>query len=54
MHTCSAFLTGFLQDETADYLLEEDDVPPDFQEEVDTADGKPNPEWCALVADPSP
>jgi len=38
------------EDETADYLLDEDDIAPDFQEEVDTADGKPNPEWMLLRA----
>jgi hypothetical protein len=44
MHT-TCLTHDLFQDETADYLLEVDDEPPDFQEEVDTPDGKPNPEW---------
>ena len=40
------------EDQDADCLLEDDDIPPDFQEEVDTADGKPNPEWMLLRAHP--
>jgi hypothetical protein len=38
------------EDDKADCLAEEDDIAPDFQETVDTADGKPNPEWMLLRA----
>jgi hypothetical protein len=41
------------EDDKADCLAEEDDIAPDFQETVDTADGKPNPEWMLLRAHPS-